>query len=101
MRRFCRRYGLTIRCHGVECRGITMTQSATNANVDGLLGRRIKDARAERKFTIAHIAARMGVDPRTVAGWQSGRSKPSYERLILLAQILDKPPSFFIDEAAA
>lgn len=52
-------------------------------------------------MTIAALAAALGVDPRTVAGWQSGRSRPSYERLIQIARLLNKPPSYFLEEAAA
>jgi transcriptional regulator with XRE-family HTH domain len=55
-------------------------------------------ARRESGMTLAELARRMGVDVRTVARWQSpGGTKPNYARLVLLAEILDKSPSYFLD----
>lgn len=62
-------------------------------------GERLREARVAAEMTVADLARRLGVDPRTVAGWQAGRSRPSYERLVEIARILDRPPSFFLDEA--
>lgn len=72
-----------------------MTDSATLP-----LGTRLREARVAAGMTVAELARRMDVDPRTVAGWQSGRSRPSYERLVELARILSRPPSFFLEESA-
>ena len=78
------------------CLGTTMTDSATVSS----LGERLKTARKEAGFTIASLARKLDVDPRTVAGWQSGRSTPTVERLLEIAQALDKPPSYFLEQAA-
>lgn len=73
-----------------------MTDSATVSS----LGQRLKVARKEAGFTIASLARELAVDPRTVAGWQSGRSTPSVERLLEIAAVLDKSPSYFLEQAA-
>ena len=70
-----------------------MTESATVSS----LGARLRVARRDAGFTIARLARELGVDPRTVAGWQSGRSAPSVTRLIEIARLLKKPPSYFLD----
>lgn len=66
-----------------------------------MLGERIKKAREEAGMTIAQLAAALELDPRTVAGYQAERSKPSYDRLVRIAETLGKPPSYFIDEERA
>lgn len=97
MRRFCRRSNLTSLCHGLKCLGTTMTDHA----IKSTFGERVREARLEAGLTLAAVASALGVDQRTVAGWQSGRSRPSYERLVELARLLNKPPSFFLEEQAA
>jgi transcriptional regulator with XRE-family HTH domain len=57
---------------------------------------RIRAARADSRLTVEQIARELRVSTRTVAGWQSGRSRPSYERLVELAALLGKPPSYFL-----
>lgn len=64
-------------------------------------GERLRVARKEAGFTVARLARELDVDPRTVAGWQAGRSMPSIERLGEIARLLDRPPSFFLDGIAA
>lgn len=43
----------------------------------------------------------MGVSTRQVARWQTGESGMKMARLTQLAQLLGKPPSYFLDEVAA
>lgn len=76
-----------------------MTEPAINASVLPIADR-IKEARRARKMTTRALAEALGVDPRTVAGWQADRSRPSYERLVELASVLGKPVSYFLEEAA-
>lgn len=63
------------------------------------LGARLRIARIEAGFTVSRLASELGVDPRTVAGWQARRSAPSVERLSEIARLLKKPPSYFLDDA--
>lgn len=72
-----------------------MTEHATVSS----LGRRLKEARKEAGFTIAALARELAVDPRTVAGWQAGRSTPTVERLLEIAHVLGKSPSYFLEAA--
>ena len=67
----------------------------------GNLGERIRQARIAAGYTTEGLARVLDVSTRTVAGWQADRSKPSYERLARLAGVLEKPVSYFLDEAAA
>lgn len=71
-----------------------MTETATESS----LGARLRDARKEAKFTIARLARELDVDPRTVAGWQSGRSTPSVTRLYAISRLLKQPPSYFLND---
>ena len=78
-----------------------MAQAVIKGKPDDLpIASRIKMARKEAEVTIEAIAQQMGVSSRTVAGWQSGRSRPSYERLVELAELLGKSPSYFLEAAA-
>jgi transcriptional regulator with XRE-family HTH domain len=65
------------------------------------LGERIRKARGVAGMSTTKLASALGVDPRTVARWQSNDSRPSYERLVDLARVLEQPPSYFVDEDAA
>ncbi len=69
----------------------------------GLFGERLRAARLEHqpRITIAAIARELEVDPRTVARWQSGDSVPPFDRLVQLAALLGKRPSYFLDAEAA
>lgn len=75
-----------------------MTDHVAISKAVDTFGDRVKTARKEAHLTIATVAQLVGVDPRTVAGWQVNRSKPSYERLLVLARVLNKPPSYFLGE---
>lgn len=77
---------------------LSMTQPVINATLDHMAVR-IREARLERGLTIAELARRMNVDARTVARWQAAErsTKPAYDRLVRLAEVLDKTPSYFLD----
>lgn len=77
-----------------------MTQNVTLRN-PGTLGQRIKTARDDAGVSIRQIATELDVDPRTVNRWQSDNATPSVERLLKLARLLDRPPSYFLDEVQA
>ena len=72
-----------------------MTENAIEHKVS--LGQRIKAARRDARMTTTTLAYSLGVDPRTVARWQSDEADPSIERLAQIARVLDKPPSYFLD----
>jgi transcriptional regulator with XRE-family HTH domain len=69
------------------------------------LADRLREARREAGMTNRVLAERLGLTERTILGWQGAksapRSRPSYEKLVQLAEVLDKPVSFFLEEVAA
>lgn len=77
-----------------------MAQSVSVGKRDHPVGERIRVARIDAGLTVESLAQALGVSSRTVAGWQSGRSRPSYERLAEIGALLGKPPSFFLEAAA-
>ena len=64
-------------------------------------GERLREARNERGLSLEDVARAMGVSTRQVARWQTGESGMKMARLTQLAQLLGKPPSYFLDEVAA
>jgi len=96
MRTFCRRWDLTGFRHDVFCRVETMTQIVLERKRFPL-GERIRRARKAAGLSTTKLAVELGVDPRTVARWQSDESRPSFERLAELARVLGQPPSYFVE----
>ena len=74
-----------------------MTQNVAKSN-GATLGRRIQIARKDAGYTVRRLADTLGVDPRTVARWQSDDSDPSIETLGQIARVLGKSPAFFLEE---
>lgn len=55
----------------------------------------IQNARLARGWTVADLAGRVGVSPRTVEGWEQGRPISATAKLVLVAVIsknLSSPP---------
>lgn len=46
------------------------------------------------------LGIRIGVHERTVAGYEADppRSRPSYEKLVAISRVLDKPVAWFFEE---
>jgi transcriptional regulator with XRE-family HTH domain len=61
------------------------------------VGEKIRAARKARHMSTTKLAIEVGVDPRTVARWQANGTRPSYERLLKLAEVLGRSPSYFLD----
>lgn len=77
-----------------------MTQSGALSNRLAV-GTRIRDARNASGMTVEAVARELGTSSRTVAGWQSGRSRPSYEKLAHLAALFGRPISYFLEPDGA
>jgi transcriptional regulator with XRE-family HTH domain len=58
---------------------------------------RIREARIAKGWTHDELAAAMGVNWRTVQRWQKGQL-PRLGTLMKLADVLDVPRSFFLDD---
>jgi transcriptional regulator with XRE-family HTH domain len=61
------------------------------ADAAAVLGQQIKAARIARKWTAADLAARIGVDRRTVAGMEAGNTSVSVGNMFNAADILGVP----------
>lgn len=53
------------------------------------LGGRLSRTRESKGISIATVARRVGVKPKTVQEWESDRSEPSVEHLGLIERVLD------------
>jgi len=59
---------------------------------------RLKFARTRRGWTKAHLAKELGVQPRSIQGYESGEYAPEPERLELIAKLLSFPVEFFSND---
>lgn len=55
------------------------------------IGLKIKSLRKERKFSVEDLAARIEVSRQTVYDYESGRIKPSSDKIQLLADVFSVP----------
>lgn len=59
---------------------------------------RLEFARTRRGWTKARLAKELGVQPRSIQGYESGEYAPETERLELIARLLEFPVQFFFGE---
>jgi len=65
----------------------------------GFNGNRLKAARTYRGLTIAELAEKLGLQRQTVSMYESSRIKlPEYQVVTNMADILDFPTEFFLEE---
>ncbi|MBZ9654691.1 helix-turn-helix domain-containing protein [Phyllobacterium lublinensis] len=60
------------------------------------LGGRISRARDAKSMSVREVAGRIGVKPQTVMAWESDRSEPRANRLVMLAGFLGVTPTWLI-----
>lgn len=58
-------------------------------------GDRLKEARLFNKLTITELAEKLDVTKQMVSKYENGKSEPSFEKSLLLNQILGYPREFF------
>lgn len=63
---------------------------------DYTLGERICKARDASSFSTAQLARRLGVKTSTLQSWESDRSEPRSNKLVLLAGILNVSPTWLL-----
>jgi HTH-type transcriptional regulator, cell division transcriptional repressor len=61
------------------------------------LGGRIWRARDALDISVAQLARRLGVKAETIAAWESDRSEPRANRLIMLAGVLGVSPTWLLN----
>lgn len=52
------------------------------------LAKFIKAKRLKRKLRVVDLAKEMGVRSPTVCQWETGKARPSVDRMVLLAEVL-------------
>jgi transcriptional regulator with XRE-family HTH domain len=63
---------------------------------DYTLGERICKARDATGLSTAQLARRMGIKTSTLHGWESDRSEPRSNKLVLLAGVLNVSPTWLL-----
>ena len=74
----------------------SMNADADGAGMDDTLGGRIVSARETAGLTTAQLARRLGVKSATLQNWESDRSEPRSNKLILLAGLLNVSPTWLL-----
>lgn len=62
------------------------------------LGSKIRKLRKEKGLTIAELGKLVGMSNSTVCMWEKGLRRPEVEGLQKLAELFDKPVSFFLED---
>jgi len=65
-------------------------------NSDYTLGERICKARDALGLSTAQLARRLGIKTSTLQGWESDRSEPRSNKLVLLAGVLNVSPTWLL-----
>ncbi len=61
-------------------------------------GNRLKSARIYRGITITELAEKLGVSKQMISKYESNKSVPSFESLLIIIDILDFPRDYFFEE---
>lgn len=62
------------------------------------LAAQLRRARKAKKLTQEDVAQRLGIDYSTISKWENGRSAPSMETLVQLAEMYERPVGFFLSD---
>lgn len=54
-----------------------------------IFGKRLREVRKSKKLTQQEIAELLGVKQNTYSDWENGKTEPSFENLIKLADLLE------------
>jgi transcriptional regulator with XRE-family HTH domain len=60
------------------------------------MGGRLSRARDAKSMTVGQVATRIGVKAQTISAWESDRSEPRANRLVMLAGFLGVTPTWFM-----
>lgn len=60
------------------------------------VGKRIRQARLERRWKQKQLAEKIHVEAQTISRWERGENTPDVYKLELIAEVLEKPVSFFV-----
>ncbi len=65
-------------------------------NIDYTLGERVCKARDAAGLSTAQLARRLGIKTATLQSWESDRSEPRSNKLVLLAGVLNVSPTWLL-----
>ncbi len=80
----------------VETPGDNGIGTMSNSSSDYTLGERICKARDIAGLSTAQLARRLGIKTATMHSWESDRSEPRSNKLVLLAGILNVSPTWLL-----
>ncbi len=60
------------------------------------LGKKIRAARDEARFSQLEVGVTLGVSDKTISGYESGRIAPPIDKLMQLADLFKKPITYFL-----
>jgi len=66
--------------------------------MENSFGTRLRFARHQANLTQDELARKIGCSPALINHYEVGRKKPRLKNLKLLAETLDRPQDFFLDE---
>jgi len=61
-----------------------------------LIYQRIKELRTERKLTQVQLAEGMGCSQASVANWENGQIRPTWESVVALARFFDVSSDYLL-----
>ncbi len=72
------------------------TNTNSNTSSDYTLGERICKARDSACLSTAQLARRLGIKTSTLHSWESDRSEPRSNKLVMLAGVLNVSPTWLL-----
>jgi transcriptional regulator with XRE-family HTH domain len=76
-----------------------MSDARSASPMDFILGKKLRDARLEASLSQQMLAARLGITFQQIQKYEKGTNRIAASRLVSIARAVDKPISFFLDEA--
>lgn len=73
-----------------------LNQKDAHEDAANTIGGRIIQAREQQSLSTAQLARRLGIESATLQGWESDRSQPRSNRLIMLASMLNVSPTWLL-----
>jgi transcriptional regulator with XRE-family HTH domain len=67
--------------------------------MDFILGKKLRDARLEAGLSQQMLAARLGITFQQIQKYEKGANRIAASRLVSIARAVERPISYFLDEA--
>lgn len=59
-------------------------------------GDRLRELRKEKKMSLEKLASYFGLGKNATSSWETGKSKPSSDDLVILAELLETTPNYLL-----